>query len=172
MITNEVWKKIDGYTRYEVSNTGRIRNIHNKTIKATRRTKTGYLITDLKENGEKQTKYVHRLVAIAFIDNPDNLPCVNHKDEDKSNNCVDNLEWCTVAYNNKYGTKEYKQKETMTEKYGKKVAQIDLKTNKVIAVYRSLVEAAKAVGVAHQAILWGISSPTHTIKGCKWEVVE
>ena len=103
MNTNEKWKKINGYKNYEVSSKGNIRNIHTKKYKAVRKTKTGYLITDLKENGTKQTKYIHRLVAEAFVANLNNYPCVNHKDENKDNNCVENLEWCTVAYNNNYG---------------------------------------------------------------------
>lgn len=172
MITNEKWELVKGYTRYEVSNTGKVRNRYTLELKATRKTKTGYMITDLKENGKKQTRYIHRLVAIAFIENPNNLPCINHKDENKENNCVDNLEWCTVAYNNKYGDKETRQKETMTAKCGKKVAQIDIKSGEVVAIHKSLMEAAKCVGVTHQAILLGIAKPTHTIKGYKWEVVE
>ena len=97
MITDEEWKDIKGYTRYEVSNKGRVRIKKTKVLKALRQTKTGYMITDLKENGEKQTRYVHRLVCKAFIANELNLPCVNHKDENKQNNDINNLEWCTVS---------------------------------------------------------------------------
>ena len=55
------------------------------------------------EEGKSKKALVHRLVAEAFLENPENLPCINHKDENKLNNCVDNLEWCTIAYNNCYG---------------------------------------------------------------------
>ena len=61
------------------------------------------------KNKEKQGFSVHRLVATAFVPNPDNLPIVNHKDENKQNNNADNLEWCTVQYNNAYGTRKERQ---------------------------------------------------------------
>lgn len=64
----------------------------------------GYKVVSLTRDGKTKQKFVHRLVAEAFIDNPDNLPMVNHKDEDKTNNFAENLEWCTAAYNNGYGT--------------------------------------------------------------------
>lgn len=171
MITNEEWKKVNGYTRYEVSNMGRVRNIHTKELKAIRQTKTGYFITDLKENGKKKTSYIHRLVAEAFIPNPNGLPQVNHKDENKKNNAVGNLEWCTAIYNNKYGTHNERIKATKTEVYGKKVAQVDCKTGDVLKVYDSLTEGAKAVGVTKQAIKYAISEGTHTAGGFRWVVV-
>lgn len=106
----EIWKPI-GYEGYEVSNLGRVKSykydkINGKIMKPYKNTK-GYLQIDLQLDGRKRENRVHlsahRLVAIAFIPNPDNLPQVNHKDEDKTNNCVDNLEWYTNDYNAHYG---------------------------------------------------------------------
>lgn len=121
---NELWKPISGYEGYyEVSNFGKVKSLsrvvkavsHNKII--TRKTPekclkpilTGkdnaYLTVTLCKEGKCKPILLHRLVAEAFLPNPDNLPCVNHKDENPKNNCVDNLEWCTYAYNNSYGTR-------------------------------------------------------------------
>lgn len=172
MNTNEEWKDVKGFTNYEVSDLGRVRNKHNKRLKAIRCTKTGYCITDLKENNKKSTKYIHRLVSEAFIPNPNDLPCINHKDENKSNNNVNNLEWCDVKYNNSYGSHINKIKRTQQLKSGKKYVQIDVKTNEVINIYNSLKDCAKSVGVKHQAIIWALSKPSHTCKGYRWEVVE
>lgn len=74
----------------------------------------GYLIVDLHDlNGGKRHRKVHRLVADAFIPNPDNLPEVNHRDEDKYNNAVSNLEWCTSSYNKRYGSGRKMRSESM-----------------------------------------------------------
>lgn len=172
MVTNEEWKLVDGFTRYEVSNKGNVRNVHTKVLKAIRRTKTGYCVTDLKENGYKKTAYIHRLVAEAFLVNAFSLPCINHKDENKANNCVDNLEWCSVEYNNKYGTHNERIKTTKTRIYGKRIAQVDCKTGKLIKEYESMTEAAKAVGITKQAINWAIAKSTHSAGGFRWVVVQ
>lgn len=66
---------------------------------------TGYSIVCLHKDGEHKNYYIHRLVAEAYIPNPDNLPQVNHKDENKENNSLQNLEWCTHEYNNNYGSR-------------------------------------------------------------------
>lgn len=108
----EIWKPI-GYEGYEVSNLGRVKSHkydkeNGRIMKPYHDTK-GYLQIDLPLDGRKRQNrihlFVHRLVAQAFIPNPDNLPQVNHKDANKDNNCVDNLEWCTNEYNSRYGTK-------------------------------------------------------------------
>lgn len=100
----EEWKSIECLNgRYEVSNTGRIRNKKGQELKP-HIGKTGYYEVSLTdESGYRKPYKMHRLVAMAFIDNPDNLPCINHKDETRTNNRVENLEWCTVKYNNNYG---------------------------------------------------------------------
>lgn len=117
----EFWKDIEGYEGlYQVSNLGRVRSLDrviqqikfggelspqiyrgrviNPTING------GYYRCSLSKDNIKESKLIHRLVAEAFIPNPNNYPCVNHKDENKLNNVVENLEWCTVQYNTNYGT--------------------------------------------------------------------
>ena len=113
---NEEWRPIEGYEGlYEVSNTGLIRSLdrfvgNRNRIKgkilSINIKKGGYCSVVLSKYGKMKGYQVHRLVAQAFIPNPDNLPQVNHIDEDKSNNCVDNLEWCTAKYNINYGTRQ------------------------------------------------------------------
>ena len=75
-----------------------------KILKLSTRPK-GYLCAHFSKYGKSESIEIQRVVALAFIPNPNNLPCVNHKDEDKTNNKVDNLEWCTYKYNNTYGTR-------------------------------------------------------------------
>ena len=109
----EEWRPVVGYEGlYEVSNTGRVRSLdrfyyrlHKGKVLSPAKDRYGYLTVTLNYNGKSKTIKIHRLVAQAFIENPDNLPQVNNIDEDKSNNSVENLEWCTAKYNNKYGTR-------------------------------------------------------------------
>ena len=95
---------------YEISNLGRVRSLnHNNTgkikIMKNQKDSRDYFQVGLSKDGERNFFLVHRLVATMFIDNPNELPQVNHKDEDKTNNHVENLEWCTQEYNNSYGTR-------------------------------------------------------------------
>ena len=98
----EVWKDIKGYEGlYQVSNLGNVKSL--KTNKNLYYSKSrNYLRVGLNKNGVRRGFSIHRLVAQAFIPNPKNKPCVNHKDCNPKNNCVDNLEWCTHKYNNSY----------------------------------------------------------------------
>lgn len=105
---DEIWKDIKGYEGlYQVSNWGRIKSIRfgKERIMKLCPDRYGYLYIVLYKNNIKKAYRVHRLVAEAFIDNTDNLPCVNHKDENKQNNNVENLEWCDAKYNLNYGTR-------------------------------------------------------------------
>lgn len=115
----EVWKDIKGYEGlYQVSNLGRVKSLDRyvahknnsirfieSKIKNQTVNQSGYLVTHLCKNSKSSSFLVHRLVAQTFIHNPNNLPEVNHKDEVKTNNCVDNLEWCDHYYNSNYGTR-------------------------------------------------------------------
>ena len=103
----EIWKDIQGYEGlYRVSNLGRVKSFHKakEHILSPGKDKDGYFQVQLYKNGINKMRKVHRLVAQAFISNPNNLPQINHKDENKQNNNVDNLEWCTNEYNHNYGT--------------------------------------------------------------------
>lgn len=123
----EKWKPIEGYEGlYEVSDWGDVKSLnYNHTGKEKILSVGlcwGYHIVGLCKDGISKTHKVHRLVAQAFIPNPDNLPCVNHKDEVRSNNHVGNLEWCSYQYNNNYGT--CRQRSIKNKK--KKVSQYNL----------------------------------------------
>lgn len=101
-LLNEEWKDIEGYEgHYQVSNYGRIKSYKYRQIKILRPTIThnGYAMVVLSLYNVKKYKTIHRLVAENFIENPNNYPCVNHKDCNKLKNLVSNLEWCTIQYN-------------------------------------------------------------------------
>lgn len=96
----EIWKDIKGYEGlYQVSNFGRVINCkRNSEMKAIVRS-NGYLSVNLTKDGKCRTLSIHRLIAEAFIPNPQGLPCINHIDENKCNNSIENLEWCTYREN-------------------------------------------------------------------------
>lgn len=114
----EIWKAIPGYEgHYEVSTNGRVKRLErvvtdvngrsfplNEKILIAKKSDCGYLVVPLVKDGKRHCEGVHILVAKAFIPNPSGLPCVNHKDENKANPNVNNLEWCSYSYNNTYGT--------------------------------------------------------------------
>ena len=102
----EIWKDIDGFNgKFQVSSWGRIRNAETGNILKPYKNKKGYLKASLSYGGKSIKKRINRLVAIAFIDNPYNLPQVNHKDGNKENNSISNLEWVTNSENQKHATK-------------------------------------------------------------------
>lgn len=105
---SEIWKPVVGYEGlYEVSDKGRIKSLHyyggdRQVVMSQSKRPDGYMELGLSKAGKCTHYLVHRLVADAFIENPDNLEMVNHKDENKENNSVENLEWCTRSYNQIY----------------------------------------------------------------------
>lgn len=122
----EIWKDIEGYEGlYQVSNLGRVRSLRRNIIFKNRIERSGYEGVYLYKNKGYKYFLIHRLVANAFISNPDNLPQVNHKDENKLNNCISNLEWCDCKYNQNYGTrgKRISQKQLNDKNKSKVVLQ-------------------------------------------------
>lgn len=150
----EEWRDIKGLEgHYQVSDRGRVRSVNrivragkNKQRKTNGRilvqwkTKHGYMHVNL---GRRGKGVVHRLVAMAFIPNPNNYPNVNHKDEDKTNNAVQNLEWCNHSYNALYGTCQ----ERLLKHKNTPVEMIDKGTHKVLAVFESMKKAMQITGV-------------------------
>ena len=158
----EIWKDIEGYNGiYQISNLGRVKSLGNtknkkdKIIKPVKNNK-GYLRVSLHKSNTLTRMYVHRLVAIAFIPNINNYPQINHIDENKSNNCVDNLEWCTAKYNCNYGTKN--------KTTSKKVVCVE--TGKI---YNSTREIERKLCISHTCISDCCNGKQKTAGGYHWE---
>lgn len=179
----EEWRMCKGFEPfYEVSNTGKVRSIavwsdkyqriiKRKSPKEKRQETThdGYNRVTLSHYGKHYHCAVHRLVAMAFIENPNNYPCINHKDENPSNNKVENLEWCTYKYNSNYGTLPQRIKEWQTNSpiRSKAVNQID-KDGNIIKSYPSQKEAERQTGVSADMIGRVCRGKAKTGGGFKW----
>lgn len=159
----ETFVKIDGFERYEVSNLGKVRNIKSGRILKPSLQKNGYLTYGLYENNKQKFLYLHRIIATAFIDNPDEKPCVNHIDENKLNNDLSNLEWCTVRENMIHGTRTKR----IAEKHFKKVIQLDLNDN-VLNEFESMVQAERETGVSRSSISSCCNGERKSAGGFKW----
>lgn len=184
----EEWRDVIGYEGlYQVSNLGRVRSLDRyaccknnsqRLIKgrvlAFDYDKDGYPRVCLSNNGKHITVQVHRLVAQAFLPNPDNLPCINHKDECITNNRVDNLEWCTYKYNNNYGTHMEKINKNRTDGLfkAKKVGMYSLE-GKLLNTFKSVTAAAKYLNKSYNAnISSACRGNTHTAYGYIWKYLD
>ena len=156
---NENWKPVKGFEEfYEVSSLGRVRSLcflgyRRKAPKILKPCKDrgGYLMVNLCKNGKLITKKVHRLVAEAFLPNPLNLPQINHRNELKDDNRLENLEWCTAKYNANFGTRNERVAKAMKGKHvnrpdqSKRVLQFDLEGN-LVRTWPSLMEVSRQTG--------------------------
>lgn len=153
---NEVWKDCKGYEGlYQVSNYGRVWNVKTQRYLGGTVNNHGYkIITVTAKNGKRKKESVHRLVALAFIDNPENLPFVNHKDENKTNNNVENLEWCSAEYNINYSR-------------GKAIYCVELQKE-----FESSQVAMRDLGIDGSAIRKCCKGLANTAGGYHWRYVD
>ena len=179
----EIWKDIVGYEDYMISNTGRIirkgmtiqRKSHGDFYSPQEELKLsadkdGYLKTALRKDGKRKYLRVHRLVAMTFIANPNNLPVVNHINGVKNDNRVENLEWCTVSQNTKHAFDKLGRKGNKTT--NKTVVMIDKNTKEEVKVFGSIKEASDYAGV-HIASVWqALQTEGATCKGYYWKYQE
>ena len=181
MAENETWKPIPGYEGYyDVSDKGRVRSLVRKSkygFLAKRKSPRlnnldnprGYYRTWLYKDGEGKHWLVHRLVAMAFIPNPDNLPFINHKDENPSNNSVDNLEWCTTAYNNNYGTVKERMSKALLNRPDLSTPIVRIDKQGCKTEYPSMQEASR-INNTYQANIWKCCNGERmTCKGFRWQ---
>ena len=183
---DEIWMPVQGYEGiYDVSNLGRVRSLTRvvsiysyltntmfertieSRIKSIHHDKYGYGMVNLKKNGEHRTEKVHRLVAKAFIPNPQNKPCVDHINGVRDDNRVENLRWLSLADNNRVYRKEQLSEEEQERRNNatrKKV--ICIETGEI---YKSIAAAAKAFNVVNQSISACVNGRTRTACGLHWE---
>lgn len=176
----EVWKDVKGYDGlYQVSNLGRIKSVRKNMILSPFINTRGRYQARFKVKGKIARPFIHRLVAEAFIPNPNNLPEINHKDENKLNNNVSNLEWCTTKYNSNYGTRnkrigESNRKNGTYDRQAKErsyiINQYDLNGN-FIKQWKSATEIQRSIGYLKSNILRCCHGKTKTAYGYKWSIV-
>lgn len=188
MGTSIVWKDIPGYEGlYQASTDGRIRSTfrYKKVLKPNKQ-KNGYYSVQLFKNKIGKRILLHRLIALTFIENPYNKAQVNHKDENKQNNCVDNLEWTTAKENMNYGTRTKRQvskidyntnnRKLIARENGKRVSKSVSqysKTGELINVFDSGKDASRATGINHSHILECCAGKRYkTVGGYVWKYTE
>lgn len=164
----EEWKDVVGYEGlYKVSNYGNLFSCRRGIVMKQTTTKKGYLSCGLCVGGKQKIHAVHRVVASAFLPNPYNLPQVNHKDECKTNNRVENLEWCTDEYNRHYGTTV----EKAAKGHYKKVDQYAL-DGKLIRTWDGISVAADTLGVSRTHITDCCKGGLNKTGGFMWKYHE
>lgn len=174
----EIWKDIYGFEGlYQISNLGRVKSLKNyggvkeRLIKP-KKTKGGYLCVSLWKDLKRYCKLIHRLVAQAFIPNEDLFKTiVNHIDENKENNTVENLEWCTQEYNNNYGTHQERCAIARLNHpdMSKQVEQYSLDGKTLIKTFPSTIEIQRQLGFAQSNISSCCNGKYKTAYGFIWK---
>ncbi|PNX51340.1 MAG: hypothetical protein BV456_03575 [Thermoplasmata archaeon M8B2D] len=168
MIKEEL-KDIPGYENlYKANKNGNIYTCKYKKFLKPGDVGHGYLGVSLTKNKKAKTHKVHRLIALTFIENKNNLPQVNHKDEDKTNNCVDNLEWCTFKYNNNYGTRTKR----VAIGHFKEVFKIDILNGNIIERYNSAKQASILNNLDSSSITKCCKGKRKSAGGYSWKYVK
>ena len=175
MKVSEIWKDIIGYEGYyQVSSLGRVRSL-NRTVRnhlgftfakgkvLSGIPRNGYIRVQLFKDGKFKNYSIHRLVANAFVDNKNNMPEVNHKNEDKSDNRFNNLEWCSRKQNCNYGTRSERQ----SKKISKNILQLTIDGH-LIGNFKSAIEASRLLGFKSNHISECCNGIRSTSNGYKW----
>jgi len=183
---SEVWKDIKGYEGlYQVSNLGRVKSLERTLTRKNGRRQTiqerilkplirrdGYLqVVFYNSNGKSERIYIHRLICKAFHENPENKPCVNHIDENKTNNSASNLEWCTYAENINHGTRNRRAGKAIAKALSKPVGQYT-RDGKLIKVWQSAHEVQRQLGFYQGNISRAVLGKTKTAYGYVWKYVD
>ena len=185
-LPNEIWK--DTYDKdYKVSNLGRVKSLKRKVYAGRNRMRwqyerilsnnktngNGYIVVSLNKESKSKNKYVHRLVAEAFLKNPNNYKYINHKDQNTFNNNVNNLEFCTAQYNSTYRDAHIKRglKHRNNLVNSKKVYQLDENEN-IIKEFPSMAEAKRQLGTNHTSIYACINGKQKHAFGYKWKYAD
>ena len=181
-----IWKDIQGYEgHYQISNIGEVRSLDRDVIHSNGShfhykgrimmswiNSSGYYEIRLSKNGKAKSFKVHRLVAIAFIPNPHEFPEVNHKNEIKTDNYVENLEWCTSEYNVNYGERDVKAKKSITNLKGVSCVAIRISDGETTE-FKSIREASRSLDIKREQIraILNESKPDKSAKGYIFKIV-
>lgn len=181
----EIWKDIEGFEgRYQISNLGNVMSLNYMSrgyaaLLTPKINVKGYMWVALWQHKKCKPMLVHRLVASAFIENPNNYPIVNHKDENPLNNNVSNLEWCTHKYNVQYSLNlhpermrkigERRVRKRAPYKLSKRVRQIDLLSGEVVREYQSLADIKWTLGKNNYNVRECCLGNRNKAYGYKWE---
>lgn len=167
------WKPIKDFCGYYINRNGEVKSTN--AFKGTKEiilkgsiSNKGYKIVSLMNNGKVYSRTIHKLLAQAFIPNPDNLPCINHKDGNKLNNSLDNLEWCDYGYNE---SEAYRLKLKRPRIKEKQLFQKDKKGN-IIAIWNSVNELERLFGYSTGNICEVCNGNRKTAYGYRWEYVK
>lgn len=184
----EIWKDIVGYEGlYQISNLGRVKSLKRKVYAGRNRMRwqyerilsnnktngNGYIVVSLNKESKSKNKYVHRLVAEAFLENPNNYKYINHKDQNTFNNNANNLEFCTAQYNSTYRDAHIKRGLKFRNNLvnSKKVYQLDENEN-IIKEFPSMAEASRELGTNHTSIYACINGKQKHAFGYKWKYAD
>lgn len=178
----EIWKTISNYEEYEISNLGRVKRLSyyknvcnggkqhcNERVLKPQKRKRGYLAVTLSKHGKIKSFLVHRLVAEAFVPNPNNYPQVNHKDENPTNNEATNLEWCNQYYNSNYGTSKYRIAAKLKNGVLSKPVEQYYKNGTFITEYPSAIEASRTLGLSVSGIVLCCNKKYTHCGGYQWK---